>query len=380
MLVASRVAHFDGFPRITIAYDLVFTALFFSISRFSILGLKTNASTPTETVTPFKYLLQNWKQWFAEGIRYFGIVASGLALYMLSNKIFFGTFSPVSGQIKRWWGSLPGRVYDGPAPNILSFFGVNYTGESNTWHPVSTLFGAWAESSGIQYLVILTVFALLYYLLLFTNKQKAKSTIAQLAMIPLFASAWLQVLYYHIVGYSAYKEWYWVTQLVLVVLALSLIFGMFYRAIRRVPYVQAVIWVIALGFGYTLLSSFWGNIRANMTYNEWKSTDPNNDLAEFLEANTEPGSIIGFTGGGNAGYFVRDRTVINMDGLINSYEYFQLLKAKKAGEYLANEGMDYILANSDLLNQLPYKGQFSPYIEWMDVRYGGKDLVRYHAP
>ena len=117
-----------------------------------------------------------------------------------------------------------------------------------------------------------------------------------------------------------------------------------------------------------------------MTYNEWKSTDPNNDLAEFLEANTEPGSIIGFTGGGNAGYFVQDRTVINMDGLINSYTYFQLLQDKKAGEYLANEGMDYILANSDLLNQFPYKGQFAPYIEWMDVRYGGKDLVRYHAP
>jgi hypothetical protein len=57
-----------------------------------------------------------------------------------------------------------------------------------------------------------------------------------------------------------------------------------------------------------------------------------------------------------------------------------LLQDKKAGEYLANEGMDYILANSDLLNQFPYKGQFAPYIEWMDVRYGGKDLVRYHAP
>ena len=380
MLVASRVVHFDGFPRITIAYDLIFTALFFSISRLGVLGLKTSVSTSGDNAAPLEYLRQNWKQWFAEGMRYFGVVASGLALYMLSNKIFFGTFSPVSGQIKRWWGSLPGRVYDGPATNILSFFGVNYSGESNTWHPVSTLFGAWAESSGIQYLVILAVFALLYYLLLFTNKQKAKSTIAQLAMIPLFASAWLQVLYYHIVGYSAYKEWYWVTQLVLVVLAVSLIFGMLYRAIRRVPYVQAVIWVIALGFGYTLLSSFWGNIRANMTYNEWQPTDPNNDLAEFLEANTEPGSIIGFTGGGNAGYFVRDRTVINMDGLINSYEYFKLLQERKAGEYLANEGMDYILANSDLLNQLPYKSQFAPYIEWMDVRYGGKDLVRYHAP
>ena len=42
--------------------------------------------------------------------------------------------------------------------------------------------------------------------------------------------------------------------------------------------------------------------------------------------------------------------------------------------------MDYILANSDLLDQLPYKSQFAPYIEWMDVHYGGKDLVRYRIP
>ncbi len=86
------------------------------------------------------------------------------------------------------------------------------------------------------------------------------------------------------------------------------------------------------------------------------------------------------TGGGNAGYFIHDRTVINLDGLINSYEYFQLLKEKKAGEFLVNEGLDYILANSGLLNQLPYKGQFAPYLKWMDVRYGGKDLVHYHPP
>jgi hypothetical protein len=40
--------------------------------------------------------------------------------------------------------------------------------------------------------------------------------------------------------------------------------------------------------------------------------------------------------------------------------------------------MDYILANTDLINQLPYNAQYAPYTEWMDIRYGGKDLVRYH--
>jgi hypothetical protein len=379
MLILASLAHFEGFPRITLAYDLAFTALFFALSRFAVLGLHTKSNNNEQT-TALAYLQKNWKQWVSEGIAYYGIVAAGLALYMLSNKFLFGTFSPVSGQIKRWWGSLAGRVYDGSAPDALTFFGVNYTGDSNTWHPVSTLFGVWAEKYGVQYIFIAAIFIVLCYLLLFINKQKAKSAIAQLSLIPLFASAWLQVLYYHALGYSAYKEWYWVSQLVLVVLAISLLLGTLYQAVCKVPYAQTALWVIALVLGVMTLPPFWTAIRGNMTYNEWKPTDPTNDIAAFLEANTEPGSIIGMTGGGNAGYFIQDRTVINMDGLINSYEYFQLLKDKKAGEYLANEGLDYILANSSLLNQLPYKGQFAPYIEWMDIRYGGKDLVRYHAP
>jgi hypothetical protein len=379
MFILARFAHFEGFPRITLAYDLAFTAVFFTISRFAILGLNTNLSTDSEQATPLEHLQKNGRQWISEAMAYFGVVAAGLVLYMLSNKILFHTFSPVSGQIKRWWGSLAGHVYGGSAAEALSFFGINHTGESNTWHPVSTLLGSWAQNTS-SYLIILFVFGLLSYLLMYSNKQKSKSAIAQFSLIPLFASAWIQVLYYHALGYSAYKEWYWVSQLVLVVLAISLIFGMFYQAVRKIRHVQIAIWVIALGFGVMMLAPFWANIRSNMTYHEWKPTDPNNDIAAFLEANTEPGSIIGMTGGGNAGYFIHDRTVINMDGLVNSYEYFQLLKERKAGEYLANEGLDYILANSGLLDQLPYKGQFAPYLEWMDVRYGGKDLMHFQAP
>ena len=103
------------------------------------------------------------------------------------------------------------------------------------------------------------------------------------------------------------------------------------------------------------------------------------DLASFLEQHTEPGSVIGMTGGGNVGYFVHDRTIINMDGLINSYQYFELLKKKEAGKYLADLGMNYVMANLDLLDSLPYRGQYHPYMEWMDINYGGKNLVRYHS-
>lgn len=390
MLIVAAVRHFEGFPRITVAYDLMLTAVFFGATRFGAAGLRSSFIS-AQPSTSLIYLKDNWKRWLAEGLAYYGVLIAGMAIYMLYNKIYFGTFSPVSGQIKRWWGSLPGRVYGGSVVDQLSFFGLSYESEANTWHPLSTFFGAQAEKlyrvgllTGLidysRYLIILAIFILCFYLVLFINKQKAKSSIVELAIIPLFASTWLQVLSYNALGYSAFKEWYWITQPVVIVLVLGLLLGMLFQPIKKIPYAPAAIWILALWYGASLLNPFWSLIRTNMTYGEWKPFDPNNDIAAFLEANTEPGSVIGLTGGGNAGYFIHDRTVINMDGLINSYEYFQLLKDKKAAEHLANEGMDYVLANLLILDQLPYRGQFSPYFELTGKSYGGKSLMRFHVP
>jgi len=390
MLVLASLRHFEGFPRISLVYDLILTGVFFGFTRFGAWGLRTSAPI-AGSIPPMKYLQNNWKQWLTEGFAYSSPIGVGMALYLLFNKLYFGTFSPVSGQIKRWWGSLPGRAYGGPVLDILSFFGISYEGDSNAWHPLSTFIGSQAErlykiglNTGLvdssRYLILLALFVWLFYLLMFINKNKAKSSVIQLGIIPLFASAWWQVLYYHALGYSAYKEWYWIGQLVFSVLLMGIILGMLFQIIKKFRFVQQAAWVFVLWYGVTLLTPFWSVIRTNMTYNEWKPTDPNNDIAAFLEANTEAGSIIGLTGGGNAGYFIHDRTVVNMDGLINSYEYYQLLKAKKAGPHLADEGLDYVLANTLILNQSPYRAQFTPYLEATDKYYGGKNLMHFHTP
>jgi hypothetical protein len=262
---------------------------------------------------------------------------------------------------------------------------MDYRGEGNAWHPASNLLGGWARSlqaPGLsedqRYLLLLAVFALVFYLLLWIDKHKAKNAIVQLGILPLFCAAWIQVLSYHITGYSAFKEWYWTTQLLTVVIVLSLIAGMLYQPLRRFPASQAALWLVALAVGLSMGASYWTYIQRTMPYGGPFAGAPYNDIAAFLETHTEPGSIIGMTGGGNAGYFITDRTIVNMDGLINSYEYFQLLKKGQAGAYLAKIGMDYLLANMNILNQLPYNGQYTPYIEWMDIRYGGKYLARYH--
>jgi hypothetical protein len=378
--------YFENFPRTILLYDAIITMILVALSRILWMGLKTSKEDSAVDESPLTLIHNNWNRWLQDGMAYFGIAFGGLGIYMLWNKVVFGTSSPVSGQIKRWWGSFPGRVYDGPARSIPGFFGIEYDGDSNAWHPVSTFFGSWAEhlyrwkiEDVWRYLTFLLAFALLFYGVLWLHRKKAKTALVQLSVIPLLSGSWLQVFYYHILGYSAYKEWYWISQLILSVIVLSFIPGMLFQLIRKNRWAQQAAWAVAIVFGVNMILGYGLFIYSTMTYHEWTAKDPYMDLASFLEQHTEPGSIIGMTGGGNVGYFIHDRTIVNMDGLINSYQYFELLQKKEAGKYLADIGMNYIMANLDLLDSLPYRGQYNAYMEWMDVRYGGKNLVHYHA-
>ncbi|HEX5837219.1 MAG TPA: hypothetical protein VFY26_05260 [Anaerolineales bacterium] len=385
MIVLARLMSFDVFPRMVLVYDAIATFILFAVIRLIPLGLRTAETTAQNGESPLATLRTSWKIWLSDGARFYGVAFGALGLYMIWSKFAFGTFSPVSGQIKRWWGSLSGRVYGGTAKNVEAFFGISYSGDSNTWHPVSTFLGNWAEhlyrlikvEDTWRYILILLVFALLFYIILRVNSNKGKTAVAQFALIPLLCGAILQVFYYHMLGYSAYKEWYWVIQLIVIVLVFSLMLGMLYLLLPKLPAARSVLWGLALLYGIFMGARYWSYIQNAMPYGRWAADEPYMDISAFLEEHTEPGSIIGMTGGGNAAYFIRDRTIINMDGLINSYEYFELLKEKEAGSYLAEIKMNYVLANLQILNSLPYRGQYHDYFERTGLRYGGKELVRY---
>jgi hypothetical protein len=378
-----------SFSRLLIPLDLGLTLLFFGWSRFVLFGLRTNRPvSPERENTPLGDLREQGGRWLREGFLYYGIVVSALGVYMLWSKLVFGTTSPVSGQIKQWWASLPGRAYGGSSRDPLSFFGLSYISDENAWRPVSRILGMRAESlywlfpieDIWRYLILLSVFALVFYLLLVMNRKKARIAITQMGLIPLLSAAWLQVLYYSALGYAAHKEWYWISQLVITVLTLSLVLGILYSLARRIPYRHMVAWGIAAYVGITMGTAFWTDIRETMPYDHWDPGTAYMDIVPLLEEHTEPGSIIGLTGGGNVGYFIQDRTIVNMDGLINSYPYFQALQARTGGQYLYDIGLDYVLANPVILDQQPYKEQFNTYLEPLGVSYGGKDLMRYRAP
>jgi hypothetical protein len=98
------------------------------------------------------------------------------------------------------------------------------------------------------------------------------------------------------------------------------------------------------------------------------------EILPLLEENTPPGSVIGMTGGGNVGYLIKDRTIVNMDGLINSYDYFRALQVGEGAPFLKSRGMDVVYANPGLLNLAPYNAQFAPYLQSYGS-YSGKDLM-----
>jgi hypothetical protein len=386
MIVLARRLSFVSFPRVTLIYDAIATFVLVLLVRLLVDGLKITEPT-AEQGSPIRTLVRNWQPWLLDGIVYFGVSYVPLLIYMVWSKFAFGTSSPVSGQIKNWWGSLSGRVYGGSARTIWEFFGIGYRGDSNAWHPVSTQLGLLAENwrgtfmlDVYRYVIILVAFALIFYCLLFINRNKAKTAMARLSIIPLLCGGVFQVFYYHMQGYSAYKEWYWIVQLVLIVLVISLMFGMLYTAFHRSRRFRTVVLAAVAVYGGYLAVTYASYIVSRMTHGEWAAGEPYMEISSFLEQHTEPGSIIGMTGGGNAGYFIHDRTVVNMDGLINSYQYFQLLKEKEAGPYLADMGMNYVLANIGMLDSLPYRGQYEQFLQPTGIRYGGKELSHYRAP
>ena len=103
-----------------------------------------------------------------------------------------------------------------------------------------------------------------------------------------------------------------------------------------------------------------------MPYGEKPADTPYMEVVTFVEAHTPPGSLIGMTGGGNVGYFIQDRTIVNMDGLINSYAYFQANKNRRGSEYLYEMGLDYVFANPAFLEAQPYRGQYTGRLEIFD--------------
>ncbi len=382
-IVLSQLGLGKNFPRSAFAIDFVISTILILAVRLAAywFGASQEKAAQQSPITEFQ---TNWKKWLGEGSVYYGIVGGALALYMLYNKLAFGTSSPVSGQIKRWWGTLGKTVYDNPPTNWTSFLGINYKGVYDAWQPTSNFF-EWAaikikpmypgsDTTDERYYIVMAVSAIVVLVLFFLNAKRVKEKITNLALIPLMGASAIQLLSYTATAYGGAKEWYWVSQLVLIVLVESILLDIVIKPFQKHKNVRIAFQFAAIATGVYLATAQAGQVKTLMLYNYFEPDRPFMEVLPYLEENTPPGAVIGMTGGGNVGYFIHDRTIVNMDGLINSYDYFRSIQNGEAPIYLQQHNMQIVFANPRLLSLPPYYGQFDRYLESYDS-YGGKSLM-----
>jgi hypothetical protein len=207
-------------------------------------------------------------------------------------------------------------------------------------------------------------------------RQKTIHSFIKLSFIPLFVGSWLQIFSYSTTGYSSPKTWYWLTEQLVLMIIVAMLIDLIYKFfLKRANFVSFAFWGLVGLYGVFALVQYSQDVGARMQYGFDSLDRPYMDVVPFLESLTLPGDVIGMTGGGNVGYFIHDRTIVNMDGLINSYDYFQALKNGTSADYLYDSGMRYIFANPDILNSQPYRGQYDNRLEPI-TDWGGKDLMR----
>lgn len=372
-----------SFPRIALIYDwlLSLAGVLFLRKLAQVFSRNTNHVV----VPPLKLIQRYWRTWLREGVAFYGVMAASLALYMSFNKFLIGSTMPVSGEIKRWWGSFGAKAYGGTARSELSFWGLDFNNDFNAWRPFTSVLQKAAAFIGDlrgdyrsdgYYVTILAVLAVLLLLLLLLNRRAAVRGAVQLGLPILLAASFAQVLSYNLGGYAAMKEWYWITQPLLVVLTVCLAADILLRPLMKKKGMPTVLWLAMAALALPSAWSLSRDIVIRMPHGVYGPDLPYLDSVRFLEENTPSGAMIGMTGGGNVGYYIQDRTIVNMDGLINSPAYFEMLKAGEANVYLQAIGLDYIFANPGILEAIPYRGQYG--LGQTIGRYGGKSLMEFN--
>jgi hypothetical protein len=334
--------------------------------------------------------LRNWRKWLPEASGFGFPIAILLGIYFLFNFIYFGTAAPVSGQIKQWWGSLPNTVYGRPNEVWEGFIGFPEK-EQGPWSPVQSLINTRvedaAEAAGktvfdepfftemaIGWLAFLAVAGGL----IFVIRKKIVPVIYGVALPALFLGNMCQIASYMGTSYVNTRPWYWVQEMVLLVICGGILFEALLALLSWFKLTKNIQQTVVVFFSLFLFYNYVTDLISFVPY----YVKPGRERlylagVEGLENTTPPGARIGSTGGGVIAYFIHDRTIINLDGLMNSTEYFQLLKEGKATKYLDRIGMDFLYGNKYMITDSdPYMGMFKNRVEFIQDVWGS-GLYRY---
>jgi hypothetical protein len=284
---------------------------------------------------------------------------------MLWSQINFSTPMPVSGQIKQWWGSLGATVYGSPISSLADIKAYGLGDESPfalvyqlfdvithqfQSQPYASSFAAWG------------IIGIAYLLLIVSGKLPVLITLwDQFGIIPLLLATIYRVTYFYVSGYVHMRTWYWTVEtffLFLIIIVMVITIGQ--RLIGK------RFGLIVAGTAAGLLTIA---ILSTTAVNLFKVYPPKNHaedpgiyliIPQMLEDLTPPGAVIGTPGGGTVSYFITNRTIVNLDGLMNSKEYFRALRKGDTSAHLRSVNLGYVYSNKyTLLETMPYQKVFT---------------------
>jgi len=310
---------------------------------------------------------------------------------MLWSQTQFGTPTPVSGQVKRWWGTLDNSPYGFPPKQLANYIGQFVTDDPDIgpWSLATRPLYAAAEriagpEVGGRRLALAGLglgLAALAGALAWEERRRLPGTIAGLGLVPLLLGCLAQIGYYKLGGSVAQRPWYWIGEMLWLVLAGGVLLDAFARrmaALRIDPAARRGLGrLITLLLAVLLVRPHLPRLGRIFSPEIAQAESFYHIRSDWLEAHTEPGASIGMTGTGSAAYFTDGRTFVNLDGLIGSHEYFLRLQDGTADEYLESIGLDYVFGNEYIITVSdPYGGIFEGRLEAVNVfETGERSLV-----
>ena len=321
-------------------------------------GIKTAAA----------WIKKIWKSALIEGTGYAIPIAVIIGVYCAINKVFFGTFTPVSGQIKTWWSTLPNTVYGHPS-SMITILGLSPVANYGPWSLLTSWFDRLANilvklagnnSSLYTFIFISLIIIFAFFIMAVFKSQEKRPAYKFFSLLApaLLMGCLVQIAYYNTIGYAHTRTWYWVGEMLAITLLLCVLVDSFFNWIESVNLNFKLI-SFALSIGLLVHLGYWhyALVRqlAPMNIPETQQAAYLGEVNE-VESFTKKGSYIGMTGGGLTAYFIHDRTVVNMDGLINSNAYFEAMKNGTATAFLDAIPLSYVYGKSYVVEESdPYK-------------------------
>lgn len=211
------------------------------------------------------------------------------------------------------------------------------------------------------------------------NRRYALKAVARLGTTPFFLGCFAQIAYYKLSGSVGQRYWYWVIQAVFMVLILGILLEILRRGIGKLSYAvnPRLTWGLVVLASLSLLFYHADYLRQHFGLGYYVDSHTYLEKVSWMEENVQPGARIGLTGAGTLAYFLEGYTIVNLDGLVNSYEYFQHLRSGTVAEFLADENVDYVFGSPYILQESnPYAPMFAGRLEFV-AQYPAEELENY---